>query len=206
MSTAFKRALSKKKTAEVSLFDDEKATIKTALDVEESDSSSDNDSQTSKQEKIKSIKVDQAPEEELDEEHQLRAFKDADPNSKEWKNRQRTLVLCARGVNSRFRHLMNDIMDLLPHCKKESKIERKIAKDYINDLCYQRSCNNCIFLESRKRKDFFLWVMKSPEGPSIKFAVQNINTMDELKMTGNCLKYSRPLLSFDSSFNSEPHL
>lgn len=48
MSTAFKRALSKKKTAEVSLFDEEKAPIKTALDVEESDSSSDNDSQTSK--------------------------------------------------------------------------------------------------------------------------------------------------------------
>jgi ribosome biogenesis protein BRX1 len=48
--------------------------------------------------------------------------------------------------------------------------------------------------------------MKSPEGPSIKFSVQNIHTADELKMTGNCLKYSRPLLSFDSSFNAEPYL
>lgn len=66
----------------------------------------------------------------------LSAFKDADPSSKEWKNRQRTLVLCARGVNSRFRHLMNDLIDLLPHAKKENKIERKIAKDYINDLCF----------------------------------------------------------------------
>ena len=80
-------------------------------------------------------------------------------------------MLCARGVNSRFRHLMNDLIDMLPHSKKESKIERKIAKDYINDLCYQRSCNNCIFLEARKQTDFFMWVMKSPEGPSIKFAV-----------------------------------
>jgi len=30
--------------------------------------------------------------------------------------------------------------------------------------------------------------------------------MDELKLSGNCLKYSRPLLSFDASFNSAPHL
>jgi ribosome biogenesis protein BRX1 len=134
----------------------------------------------------------------------LNVFKDADANSKEWKNRQRTLVLCARGVNSRFRHLMNDVIDLMPHAKKENKIERAIAKDSINDLCFQRSCNNCVYFESRKQKDHFLWVMKSPEGPSIKFAVQNIHTMDELKLSGNCLKFSRPLLSFDSSFNEGP--
>jgi ribosome biogenesis protein BRX1 len=30
--------------------------------------------------------------------------------------------------------------------------------------------------------------------------------MDELKMTGNCLKGSRPILSFDKNFESEPHL
>ena len=29
--------------------------------------------------------------------------------------------------------------------------------------------------------------------------------MDELKMTGNSLKGSRPLLSFDATFNEEPH-
>lgn len=31
--------------------------------------------------------------------------------------------------------------------------------------------------------------------------VQNVHTMDELKMTGNCLKGSRGLLSFDEAFN-----
>ncbi len=30
--------------------------------------------------------------------------------------------------------------------------------------------------------------------------VQNVHTMDELKMTGNCLKGSRGLLSFDEAF------
>lgn len=35
--------------------------------------------------------------------------------------------------------------------------------------------------------------------------VQNIHTMDELKMTGNCLKGSRPVLSFDKAFEDKPH-
>ncbi len=46
---------------------------------------------------------------------------------------------------------------------------------------------------------------KTPNGPSAKFQVQNIHTMDELKMTGNCLKGSRPILSFDKEFDEKPH-
>jgi ribosome biogenesis protein BRX1 len=30
--------------------------------------------------------------------------------------------------------------------------------------------------------------------------------MDELRLTGNCLKGSRPILSFDESFDKSPHL
>lgn len=101
---------------------------------------------------------------------------------------------------------MSDITDLLPHAKKEVKVERKIAKDIIDDLCFQRSCNNCIYFESRKKKDLFMWLIKSPDGPSFKFSVQNIHTSDELKLTGNCLQFSRPLLSFDKSFDDVPHL
>jgi Brix domain len=32
--------------------------------------------------------------------------------------------------------------------------------------------------------------------------VQNVHTMDELKMTGNCLKGSRGILSFDEAFDA----
>ena len=34
----------------------------------------------------------------------------------------------------------------------------------------------------------------------------NIHTTDELKLTGNCLKFSRPLLSFDAGFEASPHM
>lgn len=33
-----------------------------------------------------------------------------------------------------------------------------------------------------------------------------VHTMEELHFTGNCLKGSRPVLSFDASFENEPHL
>ena len=33
-----------------------------------------------------------------------------------------------------------------------------------------------------------------------------VHTMDELHFTGNCLKGSRPILSFDGAFDAQPHL
>lgn len=54
--------------------------------------------------------------------------------------------------------------------------------------------------------DLYLWLAKAPNGPSVKFHLQNLHTMDELKMTGNCLKGSRGILSFGEEFDSEPWL
>ena len=47
---------------------------------------------------------------------------------------------------------------------------------------------------------------KAPNGPTVKMHLQNLHTMDELHFTGNCLKGSRPILSFDSTFDAQPHL
>lgn len=47
---------------------------------------------------------------------------------------------------------------------------------------------------------------KAPNGPSVKLQVNNIHTMDELKMTGNCLKGSRHIVTFDVGFDAQPHL
>ncbi len=49
-----------------------------------------------------------------------------------------------------------------------------------------------------------MFLGKSPYGPSAKFQVLNIHTMDELKLTGNCMAGSRPLLNFDKNFDSTP--
>ena len=71
----------------------------------------------------------------------------------------------------------------------------------LSELSYLHNCNNTLFFEARRHEDLYMWAVKSPNGPSIRMHVQNIHTMDELKMTGNCLKGSRGIVSFDATFD-----
>jgi len=116
------------------------------------------------------------------------------------KNKQRVLLLSSRGITHRMRHLMNDLEALLPHVKKDSKLDSKSQLHLLPELADLNNCNNTLYFEARRHEDLYLWAAKTPNGPSIKMHVQNVHTMDELKMTGNCLKGSRGLLSFDKAF------
>ncbi|KAG8684866.1 Ribosome biogenesis protein brx1 [Ceratobasidium sp. 395] len=121
------------------------------------------------------------------------------------KNKQRVLLLSSRGVTHRMRHLMADLEALLPHVKKDSKLDSKNHLNLIPELADLHNCNNALYFEARRHEDLYLWATKTPNGPSIKMHVQNVHTMDELKMTGNCLKGSRGLLSFDPGFDEGEH-
>ncbi|RFU33403.1 hypothetical protein B7463_g2916, partial [Scytalidium lignicola] len=88
------------------------------------------------------------------------------------KNRQRVLILSSRGITYRHRHLLNDVASLLPHGRKDAKLDTKSKLYQLNELA----------------------------------ELYNLHTMEELHFTGNCLKGSRPILSFDASFDKEPHL
>lgn len=120
-------------------------------------------------------------------------------------NKQRTLVFSSRGITHRHRHLISDLRDLLPHSKKDVKFDSKSNLMMLNEVADLKNCNNCIFLECRKKNDLYMWMSKTPHGPSARFLVQNLHTMSEVKLTGNCLKGSRPILFFDNSFDSQPH-
>ncbi|KAH8738834.1 Brx1p nucleolar protein required for biogenesis of the 60S ribosomal subunit [Cryptosporidium ryanae] len=135
-------------------------------------------------------------------------FKNAHYLNKEsrWKNKQRVLVLSTRGINFRHRHLMEDIKKLLPHHKSEVKWEKKQPFSEITEVSELRSCNNILLFEARRHEELYMWVSKCPGGPSIKFQVLNIHTLGELKLAGNCLLGSRPLLSFDSAFDDVNYL
>jgi ribosome biogenesis protein BRX1 len=119
-------------------------------------------------------------------------------------NKQRVLMLSSRGITTRYRHLMEDLRALMPHHRKEVKHDDKKRLHEINELCEIKSCNGCMFLEVRKKQDLYLWLTRAPNGPSIKFLVSNVHTMDELQMTGNCLAGSRPMLSFSAEFDKLP--
>ncbi|XP_064477342.1 ribosome biogenesis protein BRX1 homolog isoform X2 [Ornithodoros turicata] len=122
-----------------------------------------------------------------------------------WVNKQRVMIFASRGITFRDRHLMVNLRTLLPHAKSESKMEKRETNDFISEVCEMKNCNKCIYFENKKRKDLYMWISNVPSGPCAKFLVENVHTMEELKMTGNCLKGSRPLLSFDKSFNDHPH-
>ncbi|CAN8066854.1 unnamed protein product [Agarophyton chilense] len=129
-----------------------------------------------------------------------------EPRSRRASNPSRLLMLSTRGVTTRFRHLMADLQRLLPHAKKESKLDAKDRLHIANELAELRACDTIMLFESRKRQDLYLWLAKAPFGPSIKFHVANLHTMHELAFPGNNLMHSRPLLTFHSNFDSSPIL
>lgn len=146
-----------------------------------------------------------------------------------FRNKEKVLVTCSRRINFRFesllgsllifwgmglvcsgnelfpsmgryRHLMLNVVSLLPHCKKDNKVESKETKGAtLNELVELRNCSSCLFfeveshpsfddecgfgkvddlmhslflpLQCRKHLDLYLWMAKCPNGPSVKFLV-----------------------------------
>lgn len=127
------------------------------------------------------------------------------PNKTKWINRQRVMVFATRRISHRHRHLMEDLKKLMPHHRPECKMERTQNLQVVNEMCEMKNCNKAMLFEGRKKCDLYIWFSNISAGPSAKFLVENIHTMGELKMTGNCLKGSRPLLSFDENFAKHAH-
>ena len=91
---------------------------------------------------------------------------------------------------------MLDLAQLLPHCKRDAKLDTKTDRGVINEvadmkvwslafatvacdwrtssmLAMPQGCSSVLFFEARKRKDLYIWLAKAPEGPSIKFHCAN---------------------------------
>ncbi|XP_067003290.2 ribosome biogenesis protein BRX1 homolog [Anabrus simplex] len=159
-----------------------------------------------KRKKAKKRKHQEPVEEPTKEIPKLARSSDEPPPKKvKWINKQRVLVFGSRGISHRDRHLMEDLRTLMPHARPESKMERKENLFVVNEICEMKNCNKCVLFEGRLKRDLYMWISNVPKGPSAKFLVENVYTMGELKLNGNCLKGSRPLLSFDESFTKHPH-
>lgn len=120
-----------------------------------------------------------------------------------WTNKQRVLVFSSKGSSPRYRHLMEDFKAMMPHSKSEPKFDKNLDMGEIRDICEMRSCNNAVYFEHHKSKYCYLYFAGMPVGPTIKFQVYNVHTLGELKLSGNALKGSRPLLHFDIAFQDE---
>lgn len=89
------------------------------------------------------------------------------------RTKQRVLILSSRGVTFRHRHLLNDLYSLLPHSRKDAKLDTKTKLYQLNELAELYNCNNILFFEARKGKDLYIWMSKAPNGPTVKFHLQN---------------------------------
>eukprot|EP00588_Corethron_pennatum_P011310 CAMPEP_0194265906 /NCGR_PEP_ID=MMETSP0169-20130528/990_1 /TAXON_ID=218684 /ORGANISM="Corethron pennatum, Strain L29A3" /LENGTH=371 /DNA_ID=CAMNT_0039006475 /DNA_START=25 /DNA_END=1140 /DNA_ORIENTATION=+ len=175
------------------------------------------------QEKITPVDEEEGACEEVDVDNEKMDDKDDDEESDEedeeaapavpttisdgrYRNRVRLLTLCSRGASSRQRHLLSDLRALLPHSRAEHKLDvgrrgSDSLSSALREVADVRGCDSVLYIEGRRRgKDGYLHLGVVPHGPSVRFALLNAHTMDELRMTGNCLKGSRPVLTFCSSF------
>ena len=89
------------------------------------------------------------------------------------KNKQRVLILSSRGITYRHRHLLNDLYALLPHSRKDAKLDTKTKLYQLNELADLYNCNNVLFFEARKGKDLYIWMSKAPNGATVKCHLQN---------------------------------
>ena len=84
--------------------------------------------------------------------------------------------------------MMVDFQSLLPHSKKDVKMDKKDRLTTINEIAEIKNCNrfsfnseivnhfsysSCrvLYFEERKRKDLYIWLSLTPNGPSAKFHV-----------------------------------
>uniref|UniRef100_A0A7S0L3C5 Brix domain-containing protein n=1 Tax=Coccolithus braarudii TaxID=221442 RepID=A0A7S0L3C5_9EUKA len=120
--------------------------------------------------------------------------------------KKKVLVLCSRGVTSSNIELLEDVLKLLPHGRKDSKFDKRELLSNVTEIAELAGCHYCLYFEARKMKDLYLWVANVERGPSVKFLVQQVKGMGDLRLTGNCLLGSRAILSFDKAFSDTPHL
>ncbi|POW14061.1 hypothetical protein PSHT_07533 [Puccinia striiformis] len=149
---------------------------------------------------------------EADDQEQSQILLSSSSSIKPYKSK--VLILCSRGITYRMRHLMNDLANLITHGKKDAKLDSKHALPSINELADLNSCNHALYFECRRHTDLYLWAARCPNGPSIRFHVLNVHTMDEMKMTGTSsssidilisLLWSRPIVTFGAEFDDLPH-
>lgn len=159
--------------------------------------------------------VEKRPREELEEPEEAPVPQSmvAEPSfrrattDKRMTNRQKCLVLGGRNMTSKDRHLLQDLRNFMPHCREHPKLGRTATLgDDLVELCDLHQCNSVMYVEPHRKDVSYLWLGQSPNGPSLKMQVTNVHTADEIRMAGNCLKYSRPLLHFDRAFETVPHL
>jgi ribosome biogenesis protein BRX1 len=117
----------------------------------------------------------------------------------------RPLLLASKGLIHEHWQVFQDFLDLIPHAKKEQSMS---SFEFVNldEIAMDRHCDIVAIFETRHRRvnsECYFWIVQVPEGPSINFFVQDAQSVKDLKLIGNCLKGSRPILQFDPKLEDD---
>ncbi|KAG8466792.1 hypothetical protein KFE25_008171 [Diacronema lutheri] len=118
------------------------------------------------------------------------------------------VILVQRGITPRQRHLVRDVGALLPRARVGDKLPHRAGAEALLDACFLAEGGmRALFLPARFEDEMWLWLVRLPHGPSVRFQVINIHTVAECNFA-HALRRVRPpcLLSFDAAFDGAPHL
>jgi len=113
----------------------------------------------------------------------------------------KVMSLMGRGIIAVHSDLKDDFERLMPHAKREAKYDCSQPTSGMMELARMRGCDTIAFWETKHHRDLILWVSRYPHGPTIKFHVYGIKTSSQAGFPGNFRRYTRPVLSFSSSFD-----
>ena len=120
--------------------------------------------------------------------------------AKSWINKQRVLISISKGIKKNEKQVAKNWMHLLCHSKSDVKIEKHEVVEQLRDNCGSKSCENLLYFE-QKKDQLYVWLGKYPEGPTVKFHASDYVSAESYKFLGNCLRHSRPVLSFGADFH-----
>jgi ribosome biogenesis protein BRX1 len=113
-----------------------------------------------------------------------------------------TLILGTRGLRARHRHLLRDLLRLMPHGKAGTKLDVENGLKAVVRMCEDADCGAALLFDARDVRRLYMWVACCPDGPSAMFRVLNVHTVSELKFDARRISGVRSLLSFDKAFES----
>ena len=83
--------------------------------------------------------------------------------------KKKVLAICSRGATSSNVELMEDVIKLLPHARKDPKFDKKEALTSIVEIAQLAGCHLALYFEARKMRLLYLWAGRIDGGPSVKF-------------------------------------
>eukprot|EP00917_Polyrhabdina_sp_WS-2016_P000289 GHVP01000634.1.p1 GENE.GHVP01000634.1~~GHVP01000634.1.p1 ORF type:complete len:264 (+),score=34.92 GHVP01000634.1:212-1003(+) len=118
------------------------------------------------------------------------------------RSNKRTLVSTSRTLGMRERHVVDDIIKIMPHSKKTARFDIRKDMSELNEVISLNKADNGIYVERNHKEGVSnLWISNGLSEPSIKFQLIGSESIKEMRSDGNCFILSTPILSFENSFN-----